>query len=124
MFKRALLECNVEYLAIKLMLGHKIDDIKLANYKNKPEILKEEYLKGLKKITLEEVKIVTTERYDNVINELKIEKEERKKLENRIKNLEDEKQNSKNMKDPDVIRISNEDFEKYGHQASKYIKKP
>jgi len=95
MFQRALLECDVEYLAIKLMLGHKIDDIKLA-YKNKPEKLKKEYLKGLKDITLEEIKIVTTERYyDNVTLELKIEKEERIKLENRIKKLEDEKQNSK-----------------------------
>ena len=81
MFKRALLECDVEYLAIKLMLGHKIDDIKLA-YKNKPEKLKKEYLKGLKDITLEEIKIVTTERYDNVINDLKIENKERKNTKN------------------------------------------
>ena len=102
MFKRALLECDVEYLAIKLMLGHKIDDIKLA-YKNKPEKLKKEYLKGLKKISLEEIEIVTTDRYDNVTLELKIEKEERIKLENRIKKLEDENKNSKNIKNPDTF---------------------
>ncbi|MBZ2167113.1 tyrosine-type recombinase/integrase [Methanobacterium spitsbergense] len=88
MFERALLNSDVEYLVIKLMLGYKIDNIKLAYYKNNPEILKKEYLKGLRNITFEEIKIVTTDRYDNIINELKIEKEERIKLENRIKKLE------------------------------------
>ena len=102
MFQRALLECDVEYLAIELMLGNKIDEIKYAYYKNSPQLLKKEYLKGLKKISLEEVEIVTTDRYDNVILELKIEKEERIKLENRIKKLEDEKQNSKNIRNPDT----------------------
>ena len=103
MFRTALLKCDVEYLAIKLMLGYKIDNIKLAYYRNNPEILKKEYLKGLRNITFEEVKteIITPERYDNIIHELKIEKEERKKNENRIKKLEDEKQNSKNIKNPD-----------------------
>ena len=38
-----------------------------------------------------------------MILELKIEKEERIKLENRIKKLEDEKQNSKNIKNPDTF---------------------
>ena len=103
MFRTALLECDVEYLAIELMLGNKIDEIKYAYYKNSPQLLKKEYLKGLKKISLEEIEIVTTDRYDNVILELKIEKEERIKLENRIKKLEDEKQNSKNIKNPDTF---------------------
>ena len=102
MFRTALLECDVEYLAIELMLGNKIDEIKYAYYKNNPEILKEEYLKGLNKISLEEVEVVTTDKYDNVILELKIEKEERKKLENRIKKLEDEKKNSNNIKNLDT----------------------
>ena len=103
MFRTALLECDVEYLAIELMLGNKIDEIKYAYYKNSPQLLKKEYLKGLKKISLEEIEIVTTDRYDNVTLELKIEKEERIKLENRIKKLEDEKQNSKNIKNPDTF---------------------
>ena len=81
MFQKALLESDVEYLAVKLMLGYKIDNIKLAYYKNSPQLLKKEYLKGLKKITFEEVKIVKSDRYDNIINELKIEKEERQKHE-------------------------------------------
>jgi integrase len=125
MFRTALLECDVEYLAIELMLGHKIEYIKLAYYKNTPEILKKEYLKGLKKITFEEIKIVTTDRYDNIINELKIEKEERIKLENRIKKLEDEKQNSKNIKNPDIYSIITDNFEKYKDiKLFKNIKKP
>ncbi len=96
MFRTALLESDVEYLAIELMLGHKIDDIKLAYYRNSPGILKKEYLKGLKKITFEEVEIVTPDKYDNIINELKSEKKERMKNENRIKKLEEEIQNMKN----------------------------
>ncbi|WP_048190950.1 site-specific integrase [Methanobacterium sp. SMA-27] len=125
MFQRALLECDVEYLAIELMLGHKIDNIKLAYYKNNPEILKKEYLKGLRNITLEEVEIVTTDRYDNIILELKIEKDERIKLENRIKKLEDEKQNSKNIKNPDFYNSIKDNFEKYRDiNFFKNIKKP
>ena len=103
MFRRALLESDVEYLAIELMLGRKIDEIKYAYYKNSPQILKKEYLKGLKKISLEEVEIVTTDRYDNVILELKIEREERIKLENRIKKLEDRIETLNNIKNPDTF---------------------
>jgi integrase len=125
MFRTALLKSDVEYLAIELMLGHKINDIKLAYYKNTPELLKKEYLKGLKKITLEEVEIVTTDRYDNIILELKIEKEERIKLENRIKKLENEKQNSKNIKNPDIIYNIKDNFKKYRDiNFFKNIKKP
>jgi len=110
MFRTALLKCDVEYLAIELMLGHKIDDIKLAYYRNSPGILKKEYLKGLKKITFEEVEIVTPDKYDNIINDLKIEKEERKKNENRIKKLEEEIQN---MKKPDIYSSIKNNFKKY-----------
>ena len=45
MFQRALLNIDVEYLAVELMLGHKIDNIKFAFYKNNPEILKGNILK-------------------------------------------------------------------------------
>jgi integrase len=125
MFRTALLKSDVEYLAIELMLGHKIEYIKLAYYKNTPEILKKEYLKGLKKITFEEIKIVKSDRYDNIINELKIEKDERIKLENRIKKLEDEKQNSKNIKNPDIYNSIKDNFEKYRDiNFFKNIKKP
>jgi len=110
MFRTALLKSDVEYLAIELMLGHKIDDIKLAYYRNSPGILKKEYLKGLKKITFEEVEIVTPDKYDNIINDLKIEKEERKKNENRIKKLEEEIQN---MKKPDIYSSIKNNFKKY-----------
>ena len=125
MFERALLNSDVEYLAVQLMLGHKIDNIKLAYYKNNPEILKKEYLKGLKKISFEEIKIVTIDRYDNIINELKMEKEERQKLEERIKILEDEKQNSENIKNPNFYSSIKDNFEKYRDiKLFKNIKKP
>jgi len=122
MFRTALLKCDVEYLAIELMLGHKIDDIKLAYYRNSPGILKKEYLKGLKKITFEEVEIVTPDKYDNIINELKNEKEERKKNENRIKKLEEEIQN---MKKPDIYSSIKDNFKKYRDiKLFKNIKEP
>jgi len=121
MFQRALLNSGVEYLAVELMLGHKIDNIKSAYYKNNPTSLKEEYLKGLKNITLEEVKveIVTTERYDNIIRDLTEEKEKRKKLENRIEKLEE--QNSENMKHSNLKGVNKDTFEKEGQQAFRNI---
>jgi hypothetical protein len=42
-----------------------------------------------------------------------MEKDERIKLENRIKKLEDEKQNSKNIKNPDFYSSIKDNFEKY-----------
>ena len=78
------------------MLGHKIDDIRTIYYYNNTDTLKKEYLKGLKNFTLEEVKIVTTEQNDNLIQDLKEEKETIK-LENRIEKLEKQIQTLKNV---------------------------
>jgi len=116
MFQKTLLNSGVEFLAVELMLGHKINNIKSLYYKNKPNSLKEEYLKGLKNITLEEVKVETVikENYNNIIHNLNIEKEERIKLENRITKLEAQ---INNTKQPDLIRISKETFEKNGHKV-------
>jgi hypothetical protein len=122
MFKRALLNSGVEYLAVELMLGHKIDNIKSIYYKNNPKFLKEEYLKGVKNITLEEVKkeIVIIEDYDKILQDLEIEKEIRIKMENRIAKLEEQIQN---IIQPDLMRVSKETFEKNGHDAIRNITK-
>lgn len=119
MFQRALLISDVDFLAVELMLGHKIDNIKLTYYKNNPTALKTEYIKGIKNITLEKIKkeIVTTERYDNLIKDLQEEQNKRIKLEIRLKKLEDEIQNIKNSNNTNIIRISKDIVEKEGYAA-------
>ncbi len=119
MFHEALLNSGADYLAVGLMMGYKKDNIKLSYYKNNPDALKMEYLKGIKNITLEEVKIeiVTTERYDDILQDLKREKEIRKEMEYRITKLEAHIQPS------ELIKISKDEFEKEGYQAFRNIKK-
>lgn len=119
MFRRALLISDVDFLAIELMLGHKIDNIKSIYYKNNPTALKTEYIKGLKNITLEKIKkeIVTTERYDNIIRDLKEEQNNRKKIEKRIEKLEDEIQNFKQLDRSKLRRINKDIVEKEGYDA-------
>ena len=119
MFHEAFLNSGADYLAVGLMMGYKKDNTKLNFYKNNPNALKMEYLKGIKNITLEEVKIeiVTTERYDDIIQDIKREKEIRKEMEYRIKKLEAHIQPS------ELIKVSKDEYEKEGQKAFRKIKK-
>ena len=119
MFHEALLNSGADYLAVELMMGYNIDNIRLNYYRSNPDALKMEYLKGIKNITLEQVKIeiITTEGYDDILQDLKREKEIRKEMEYRIKKLEVHIQPS------ELIKITKEEYEKEGYQAFKKIKK-
>jgi len=117
MFSASLLNNGVELIAVKYMLGYKIDNIESSIYKKDPEALKREYLKCIKDISLKEVKeeIVTREKYDNLLQALNDEKEKNKKLKEYIK--------SQNIKNSGYHLVTNEMFEKEGQQTYRNIRK-
>ena len=92
MFREALLNNGAEFRAVELMLGHKIDFRKFAYYKNNLTHLKKEYLKSIKNITLQDMKVEmgTMNKYDKILRDLNEEKEKRKEIENRIEKLEEQ----------------------------------
>lgn len=86
LFTTTLYNRGLDQLAVDWMLGHKINPVTEAYFKNDPIALKAKYMDAVENLTLEKVKIknVTTKEYDHIIRQLSEEKEERKKMEERM----------------------------------------
>ena len=74
---------------IDWFLGHEISGVNRSYIKSDPSKLKEEYLKVVQDLSIEKVKVqmVTTEGYDNLIDELQKERDSREEMEKKMEKM-------------------------------------
>ncbi|EKF86852.1 integrase family protein [Methanobacterium formicicum DSM 3637] len=90
LFTSTLYNKGIDQLAVDWMLGHKINPVTEAYFKNDPQTLKAKYMEAVENLTLEKVKVknVTTQEYDLLIRDSKDKDGKITSLEGRIENLE------------------------------------
>lgn len=78
-FATTLEKNKVPHLVTRWLLGHSIDNTTSAYFKADPETLEEDYLEVVDELSTKEVKVktITTEGYDNLLEELQKERETR-----------------------------------------------
>ena len=90
LFTTNLYNKGVDQLAVDWMLGHKVNPVTEAYFKNDPQTLKAKYIDAFENLTLEKVKVknVTTQQYDELLEKLKIKEEDQDRLEKRVDLME------------------------------------
>ncbi|NMC34966.1 MAG: hypothetical protein GYA36_21305, partial [Veillonellaceae bacterium] len=81
---------GVDQLAVDWMLGHKINPVTEAYFKNDPQTLKAKYIDAYENLTLEKViiKDATTKQYDDLLEKLKNKEDDYDRLEKRMELVE------------------------------------
>lgn len=90
LFTSTLYNKGIDQLAVDWMLGHKINPVTEAYFKNDPQTLKAKYMEAVENLTLEKVKVknVTTQEYDLLIRDSKEKDGKITSLEGRVESLE------------------------------------
>lgn len=90
LFTTSLYNKGVDKLAVDWMLGHKINPVTEAYFKNDPQTLKAKYIDAFENLTLEKVIIrdATTRQYDDLLEKLKNKEEDYDRLEKRMELVE------------------------------------
>lgn len=90
LFTTNLYNKGVDQLAVDWMLGHKINPVTEAYFKNDPQTLKAKYIDAFENLTLEKViiKDATTRQYDDLLEKLKNKEEDYDRLEKRMELVE------------------------------------
>lgn len=90
LFTTSLYNKGVDQLAVDWMLGHKINPVTEAYFKNDPQTLKAKYIDAYENLTLEKViiKDATTKQYDDLLEKLKNKEDDYDRLEKRMELVE------------------------------------
>lgn len=90
LFTSTLYNKGIDQLAVDWMLGHKINPVTEAYFKNDPQTLKAKYIEAVESLTLEKVKVknVTTKEYDLILRDSKEKDGKITSLEDRVETLE------------------------------------
>jgi len=90
LFTTTLCNQGVDILAVDWMLGHRINPITQAYFKNDPNKLKSMYMTAVDKLTLEKIKVKTlhTKAYEHLLEKLRKKEEDYQNLEKRVELME------------------------------------